>query len=113
MLIARMALGFAFVTLAAAGCGATPKPPATDPTPVTDPAPVTMDLTKLGAACGDDDGCEVGSCAKYYGIAGPSGPEFSSCEIACDTKPGCPDGTECATIADGPGAVCRPPTIEG
>ncbi len=61
------------------------------------------------AVPGDDgDACPDGLlCAKYYGIAGPSGPEFSSCEIACDTGQTCPDGTTCVTIADGPGAVCR------
>jgi hypothetical protein len=44
---------------------------------------------------------------KYYGIAGPRGPQFSSCEIRCDGKEGCPTGLDCITIADGPGQVCR------
>jgi eight-cysteine-cluster-containing protein len=50
-------------------------------------------------------------CLEYYGIAGPSGPRFVSCEIPCDPttkKPSCPQGTSCVTIADGPGSVCRP-----
>jgi hypothetical protein len=35
-------------------------------------------------------------------------PAFHTCEQRCDGKEGCPDGTTCNTIADGPGAVCRP-----
>ena len=50
-------------------------------------------------------------CLEYYGIAGPSGPKFVSCEIACDPtskkKDACPSGMSCVTIADGPGNVCR------
>ena len=54
-------------------------------------------------ACADDL-----ECVTYYGIAGPSGPAFTSCETPCDKDPGaCPDGTSCTTIADGPGQVCR------
>ena len=84
------------------------KPPA----PVDDPPPAAVDMSKLGSPCGEAGLCEVGICAKYYGIAGPSGPEFSSCEISCDPGKGCPESTECATIADGPGAVCRMPAGE-
>jgi eight-cysteine-cluster-containing protein len=50
------------------------------------------------------------TCLEYYGIAGPSGPKFASCEVACDPtskKNSCPEGTSCVTIADGPGNVCR------
>ena len=73
----------------------------------------TSDLSKLGTACGDGDRCEGGtSCVKYYGIAGPSGPEFASCEVACPSGKGCPSGTACITIADGPGAVCRMPAAD-
>jgi eight-cysteine-cluster-containing protein len=53
-------------------------------------------------------------CLEYYGIAGPSGPKFVSCEIPCDPtaaakkkKKSCPSGMSCVTIADGPGSVCR------
>lgn len=53
-------------------------------------------------------------CLEYYGIAGPSGPKFVSCEIPCDPtakakkkQSGCPEGMSCVTIADGPGSVCR------
>lgn len=52
-------------------------------------------------------------CLEYYGIAGPSGPKFVTCEIPCDPtakkKHGCPEGMSCVTIADGPGSVCRGP----
>lgn len=73
-----------------------------------DVPPATVDISKLGSECGEADRCEAGACTKYYGIAGPSGPEFSSCEITCASGKGCPAGTACTTIADGPGAVCRP-----
>ncbi len=69
----------------------------------------TFDLTSLGAACGERDACGRGTaCVTYYGIAGPSGPAFKSCEITCVNGKGpCPPGTACTTIADGPGSVCR------
>lgn len=59
--------------------------------------------------CGDGDACADGlTCLTYYGIAGKRGPAFKSCEIPCGKgKPACPDGQRCATIADGPGQVCR------
>ena len=53
--------------------------------------------------------CNTGlSCLSYYGIAGPSGPEFKTCEISC-AAPGsqCPSGQACVTVADGPGQVCQ------
>ena len=61
-----------------------------------------------GQPC-DDGQCDNGlECVEYYGIAGPRGPEFNSCEIRCGGKaPPCPDGQACVTIADGPGQVCR------
>ena len=82
-----------------------------------DVPPGEIDISKLGESCGEGDRCESGSCTKYYGIAGPSGPEFSSCEVTCTNGKGpCPTGTACVTIADGPGAVCRVtdagPTVE-
>jgi hypothetical protein len=61
----------------------------------------------IGEKCGDGDTCGTGSCVKYYGIAGPSGPEFKSCEIRCDDATPCADGRKCVTVADGPGRVCR------
>ena len=62
-----------------------------------------------GVPCAKDGTCAGGfSCVKYYGIAGAKGPQFSSCEIQCDGKEGCPNGYTCKTIADGPGQVCRP-----
>ena len=103
--------------LAACGCGS--RSTGTTPTgsgagsgsgPMgNDVPPGTVDIKKLGADCGEGDKCEAGSCVRFYGIAGPSGPEFKSCEIACPNGKGpCPDGTACTQIADGPGAVCRP-----
>jgi hypothetical protein len=66
-----------------------------------------------GAAQGEpcpDGACADGlTCVDYYGIAGPSGPKFTSCEIPCSgAKAACPSGQRCIVIADGPGQVCRP-----
>lgn len=62
-----------------------------------------------GEACGPGDACADGlTCLHYYGIAGPTGPEFTSCEIPCGAHGACPSGQRCITIADGPGSVCRP-----
>jgi eight-cysteine-cluster-containing protein len=65
-----------------------------------------------GAAQGEpcpEGKCSEGlTCLTYYGIAGPSGPAFTSCEIPCLKGASCPSGQECITIADGPGQVCRP-----
>jgi len=62
-----------------------------------------------GRSC-DDGRCQQGLvCVKYYGIAGRSGPLFTSCEIPCGPPDfACPEGQVCGTIADGPGQVCRP-----
>ncbi len=62
-----------------------------------------------GATCSATAPCATGlSCTKYYGIAGPSGPAFESCELPCADGKACPGNTSCVTIADGPGMVCRP-----
>lgn len=61
-----------------------------------------------GEGC-PDDVCDVGlTCVHYYGIAGPSGPEFATCEIPCSSDRDCPSDQQCVTIADGPGTVCQP-----
>jgi len=61
-----------------------------------------------GDACGDAVCQAPQTCVKYYGIAGPSGPQFESCEVVCTPgKTTCPAGTTCVTVADGPGNVCR------
>jgi eight-cysteine-cluster-containing protein len=66
------------------------------------------DLPAQGQKCGAADKCREGlTCLKYYGVAGPSGPESSSCEIRCGKGGSCPKGQRCITIADGPGRVCR------
>lgn len=84
--------------------------PVTNPTPGTSPAPAATDPTAFGAECSEAKACAAGlSCTTYYGIAGPSGPAFHSCEVPCgQDKAQCPDATTCVTIADGPGMVCRP-----
>lgn len=65
------------------------------------PAPAAVDCD--GKPC-----AAPAECIEYFGIAGPRGPKFYSCEIRCTpSKPGCPDGTACVTVVDGPGSVCR------
>jgi hypothetical protein len=86
-----------------------PAVPPTEPTPAPTPAPPGAALpSKAGETC-DDKGCGGGyTCVSYYGIAGPNGPQFKSCEIPCGKATDkCPAGTKCVTIADGPGQVCR------
>ncbi len=104
----------ATVLLAACGGATPPATSTTPPAPVTEPslpepAPPALDLAKLGQPCAADGTCAAGSCVTYHGIAGPRGPAFTSCEVTCADGKGCPDGTACITVADGPGAVCRPP----
>jgi hypothetical protein len=48
------------------------------------------------------------ACVEYYGIAGPRGGKFTSCEIRCGAGGKCSGGQQCITVADGPGQVCRP-----
>jgi hypothetical protein len=61
-----------------------------------------------GQPCGAGDACAAGlKCVKYYGVAGASGPELSSCEKTCGADADCPSGMACKTVADGPGHVCR------
>lgn len=104
----RPSLLFA-ILLACVGCP--PEPTTNTPTPTPEPTPTpTPAAAKQGETC-EAGLCEDGlTCVKYYGIAGPSGPQFTSCEIPCpDEKSTCPQGQQCITIADGPGRVCRPP----
>lgn len=87
--------------------GATLPPPSggtspTKPTPNSGEAPGGSTT-----ACGKAT-CKPGqTCVGYYGIAGPQGPKFESCEWVCDKNQPCPKGTKCVTVADGPGRVCR------
>lgn len=67
-------------------------------------------LEGQGEACRDGECPEPLTCVTYYGVAGPQGPEFSSCEIPCPSGKDdvCPENQTCVVIADGPGQVCRP-----
>ena len=116
----------AFGLLACLLSGCPKEPPANDPTPAaTDPTPDEAEETPdepltptdgVAPAQGEpcpDDRCTTGlTCVGYYGIAGMNGPRFTSCEIPCPADTTCPDGQACVTIADGPGAVCRPASSE-
>jgi hypothetical protein len=66
-------------------------------------------LPKRGEQCAQGNACDTGlQCVSYYGIAGPKGPQFTSCETPCkDNAKACTGGTKCVNIADGPGMVCR------
>lgn len=87
----------------------TPAPTTTETPPPATPDPEPASGAPLGQPCGAADACATGTeCVKYYGIAGPRGPEFKSCEIRCKADDSCPPAHRCATIADGPGQVCRP-----
>ncbi|MEJ7602563.1 MAG: hypothetical protein WKG01_32020 [Kofleriaceae bacterium] len=103
-----------------AACPATTNPPPAMPEPAPEPAPAPAPTPsptdqgpvagpELGAPCGANDTCGAGAeCVTYYGIAGPKGPAFKSCEIRCTPNgPACPAGRKCSTVADGPGSVCR------
>lgn len=83
----------------------TPEPSGTStdkPVPNSGDAPGGKTTT-----CGTQT-CKPGQeCIEYYGIAGPKGPKFSSCEVKCGKDGSCPKPTKCVTIADGPGRVCR------
>jgi eight-cysteine-cluster-containing protein len=62
------------------------------------------------ASCSGEH-CRPGQeCVSYYGIAGTKGPELHSCEWRCRPgapNDGCPPGTRCQSLIDGPGRVCR------
>lgn len=120
-----VALGSAFALLVGCACGTSNAPPTTGPAPgsgsglgtaappVEPPVEPTIDLAQLGADCGAGDRCTGGTtCVTFYGIAGPQGPAFKSCELPCADGQGgkgaCPAGSSCVLIADGPGQVCRP-----
>jgi hypothetical protein len=105
---------FASLFLLACACKSAPTtaPGPTEPGPgPTEPGPTepAIDVAALGDSCAESGTCAAGvTCVSYFGIAGPSGPEFKSCEVTCSGKgAACPAGTECITIADGPGEVCR------
>ncbi|UQA60300.1 hypothetical protein [Polyangium aurulentum] len=77
----------------------------------TDSAPLNDGGTGSAVATCGGRTCALGeSCISYYGVAGPRGPMFHECGIRCRPgvrNGGCPSGTQCITISDGPGSVCR------
>ena len=91
--------------------------PATNPDSRPDAKPAetpTADALPADALAAQGKPCAEGACpapltcVEYYGIAGPRGPKFTSCEAPCRDGATCPGGQACTTIADGPGQVCRP-----
>ncbi len=78
------------------------------PAPGRLPAKQPEQAIELGSDCSKGQACASGAtCVSYRGIAGARGPEFKTCEVKCADSKSCPGGTKCATIADGPGRVCR------
>jgi hypothetical protein len=117
----RIVLSLALLAVAACG-GKESTPSTTPPGDGTGATTGTGDQTGSGAevpsnvpmpgrgepCSAEGDACAEGlECVTYYGIAGPKGPAFKSCENKCDAGQACPEGTTCQTIADGPGQVCR------
>ena len=79
--------------------------------PESQQAPIHEDASgpAQGEPCPDLHCAKGLRCGQYYGVMGPRGPRFSSCEIRCArTTSACPTGQHCTTISDGPGRVCRP-----
>jgi hypothetical protein len=107
----RILLGLAFVL----GCSSKNPQPAPPPPPHGSDTGSGSDTTQTGGGgpgisekCGDADACAAGlECVHYRGIAGAAGPEFKTCEKKCTDDKSCPEGRHCATVADGPGRVCR------
>jgi len=109
-----------FLIAAVAACSSSSSSPATttaSPAPSTGSAVETGSGTGsakpaagpgIGETCGPSDACGEGlACISYYGIAGAKGPQFKTCEQRCEDDTTCPKDRHCATIADGPGRVCR------
>ena len=69
----------------------------------------TVQIVAQGGDCSALDlVCTAGStCVGYFGIAGPAGPLFQTCEIPCDSDKDCPTDQRCTVVADGPGQVCQ------
>jgi len=73
-------------------------------------APVDATKGDLGATsspCAELLCSPPAQCIEYYGIAGPNGNKYASCEVKCTVDGTCPEGMRCITIADGPGRVCH------
>lgn len=109
-MLALIATGCTSPTTTGNGTGSTTTPTASEP---ADPQPSTDEPKSAAPSPGQAQECPAGTCAEglecieYYGIAGTSGPKFTSCEMRCKSG-ACPDGQQCVTISDGPGQVCRP-----
>ncbi len=87
-----------------------PEPEPAEPEPA-EPEPAEPEPKPKPPLCNGQPCAAPRECLGYFGIAGPSGPRFEACEIRCERgtgdNDGCPEGTRCVTIADGPGDVCR------
>ncbi len=74
--------------------------------------PVPTTVAQSGDCSDPATRCGAGlSCVPYYGIAGPAGPLFMTCEIPCTSDRECPADQDCGVVADGPGQVCVPRAV--
>jgi hypothetical protein len=109
MAMSRFVFTFCFVATLVLGCDK-PPPSSTTVSSGEQPKPEPEQPPPEQPPTCNDQPCEAPRrCISYYGIAGPSGPQFHACEIPCEPEQegGCPDGMRCVTIADGPGNVCQ------
>lgn len=70
------------------------------------PSPTPPTVAGFHENCTDRACAADLTCIEYYGIAGPNGPLFATCEMPCTSNQECPGKRQCVTIADGPGQVC-------
>lgn len=64
------------------------------------------DLSKLHTDCTAASCPPSMQCLAWYGVSGPLGPKYMTCEIPCDpASPSCPNGLSCAGSGDGPPPV--------
>jgi hypothetical protein len=77
--------------------------------PSTTPSPSTSTSALTGGECGAGDACpSPAQCITVVGMAGPDSAR-KECWVTCakeDSSDGCPSGTTCTFMHDGPGRVC-------
>ena len=90
------------------GCHKQVRPGSGNPPPPGGGSDTQGSLPRQAQPCASGRCASGLTCLEFFGIAGPSGPKFTSCEIRCGADGECAGGQKCITIADGPGEVCRP-----
>jgi hypothetical protein len=105
--MSRMLRGAKVLVLFASLQGCAPRAPSTaTPEQPADRVPASIDVTALGARCGEgtkpggSPGCAVGQCMG------------ETCEMACADGV-CPVGSSCVTLPELTQRVCRPDVASG